>query len=110
MNPVAAAFILVGSLLLLLASIGLLKFSTPYARFHAAGKASPVAVIVVSIGAIIELGASGGARLAFASVAMTLTLPVAVHLLFRSTHRTNTSVELRIDELREAEEAAERGG
>ncbi len=108
MNPVAAAFILVGSSLLLLASVGLLRFSTPYARFHAAGKASPVAVIIVSIGAMIELGASGGARLAVASAAMILTLPVAVHLLFRSTHRTDTSVRLRIDELSPAEDAADR--
>ena len=107
MNPVAAAFILAGSALLLLASVGLLRFSTPYARFHAAGKASPVAVIIVSIGAIIELGAAGGARLAVASAAMILTLPVAVHLLFRATHRTDPSVRLRIDELRPAEDAAD---
>ena len=107
MNPVAAAFILTGCALLLLASVGLVRFSTPFARFHAAGKASPVAVIIVSIGSLIELGVSGGARLAFASGAMILTLPVAVHLLFRATHRTDPSIRLRVDELHPAEDEAD---
>jgi len=40
MNPITSVFIILGALVALLAGIGLLTFNTPYARFHAAGKAS----------------------------------------------------------------------
>ena len=60
----------------------------PYARLHAAGKASPVAFLIASLGAGIQLGFPGAAALAIAGAAMILTLPVGVHLLFRAVHRT----------------------
>ncbi len=110
MNIVASAFILLGALVALLAGVGLLTFTTPYARFHAAGKASPVAFLLVAIGAGIEVGIKGAAELAIVAAALLLTLPASTHLLFRATHRTTVSEHLRIDELAAAErELAEHG-
>ena len=106
MNPVTATLMLAGAGLALLSGIGLLRFTTPYARFHAAGKASPVAFVVVAVGAMFEVGTAGAARLVLASAAMLLTLPVGVHLLFRSVHRTTPGEHLRIDELAPAEQQA----
>ena len=103
MNVVASAFILLGALVALLAGIGLLTFNTPYARFHAAGKASPIAFLLVAVGGGIELGAEGAAELAIVATALLLTLPASTHLLFRATHRTTVSDHLRIDELAAAE-------
>lgn len=103
MNPVTAFFLLSGSLLALLAGVGLLKFTTTYARLHAAGKASPVAFLLVAFGAGVELGWSAGAQLLVAAVAMVLTFPVAVHLLFRAVHRTTSGDHLVVDELGVAE-------
>ncbi len=103
MNPVTSAFILLGALVALLAGIGLLTFNTPYARFHAAGKASPIAFLFVAIGAGIEVGLRGAAELAIVVVALLLTLPASTHLLFRATHRTTDSVHLTVDELVEPE-------
>ena len=97
MNPVASVFILAGALTALLAAIGVLRFSSPYARFHAAGKASPVAFVIVSVGVAIELG-SGALRLVVAVAALFMTLPFAVHLVFRAVHRTG-EVEVGVDEL-----------
>lgn len=109
MSIVASAFILLGAFVALLAGIGLLTFTTPYARFHAAGKASPVAFLLVAIGAGIEVGARGAAELAIVATALLLTLPASTHLLFRATHRTTASDHLRTDELKLAErELAER--
>ena len=88
MSPVAAAFVLLGSLVSLLSGIGMLRFRTPYARFHAAGKASPIAFLLVAIGASLETGWAGRAEFLVVAVALVLTLPVAVHLLFRAVHRT----------------------
>ena len=106
MTVIASLFMLLGSLVAVLAAIGLLRFSTPYARFHAAGKASPIAFLIAAIGAAIELGWGGAAQLAVASAAMVLTLPVGVHLLFRAVHRTSPSDHLVVDELKEANQKA----
>ncbi len=103
MNPVGGVFMVLGSLLALLAGIGLLRFSTPYARFHSAGKASPVAFLLIAVGATTNLGWSGAWLLLVASAAMVLTLPVGVHLLFRATHRTTPSDHMTHDDLIGAE-------
>lgn len=99
MNAVSAVLVLLGAFVALLAGIGLLTFKTPYARFHAAGKASPIAFLLVALGAALEVGALGAAELAIVVVALLLTLPASTHLLFRATHRTTASEHLRIDEL-----------
>ena len=88
MNTMAEIIMLLGGLIAILAAVGLHRFHTPYARFHAAGKASPVAFLVAATGAGISLGAAGTALLTVASVAMILTLPIGVHLMFRAVHRT----------------------
>jgi multicomponent Na+:H+ antiporter subunit G len=99
MNPVSSALLVLGALVALLAGIGLLTFTTPYARFHAAGKASPIAFLLVAVGAGIEVGLRGAAELAIVAAALLLTLPASTHLLFRATHRTTDSVHLSVDEL-----------
>lgn len=101
-NIVAGIFMLAGSLVALLAGVGVLRFETSYARFHAAGKASPVAFIVASIGAALELGLAGTAYLLVACGAMILTLPIGVHLLFRAHYRANSPERPAIDELSDA--------
>lgn len=103
MNPVAAVLVLAGSFLAVLAGVGLMRFATPYARFHSAGKASPVAFVLVAAGASVELGGAAAVRLAVAAAALVLTLPVGVHLLFRAVHRTDPSTRPRVDELAPAE-------
>ncbi len=101
MNPIAAAFVLVGAATILLAGIGLLRFRSTYARFHAAGKASPVAFLLVALGAATEVDAAGAARLAVAATALVVTLPVGVHQLFRAVHRSRPRT-LDTDELADA--------
>ena len=103
MNAVSAVFILLGAGVAVLAGIGLLTFHTPYARFHAAGKASPIAFLLVAIGASLEVGWLGAAELMIVAIALLLTLPASTHLLFRAIHRTTTSDHLEIDDLKAAE-------
>jgi len=89
---------LAGSAVAVMAGIGVLKFKSPYARFHAAGKASPIAFLIAGLGASIELGWGGAARFGVVAASLLLTLPVAVHLLFRAVHRTS-DVALKRDDL-----------
>lgn len=109
MTLVASLVMLMGALVALLAGVGVLRFTTPYARFHAAGKASPVAFFVAALGAGLELGGEGVPQLLIAATAMALTLPVGVHLLFRAVHRTTPGDHLVVDELAPAEARAEGG-
>lgn len=99
MSTVADLLLVIGGLIALLAGLGLIRFDTAYARFHAAGKASPVAFLVAAVGAAIHLGWNGAAHLALAASAMILTLPIGVHLLFRAVHRTTPGTHLAVDEL-----------
>lgn len=98
MSVAAAIFVIAGSIVSLLAAIGMIKFGTTFARFHAAGKASPVAFLLVAVGAGIETTNAGRALLVVVAGALVLTLPVAVHLLFRAVYRT-TDVPLGRDDL-----------
>ena len=102
MSAAASVLILAGGAIALLAGAGLLRFSTPYARLHSAGKASPTAFLVAAAGAGIELGFRGGILLAIAAVAMVLTLPLGVHLLFRAVNRTASNDHLVVDESAQA--------
>jgi multicomponent Na+:H+ antiporter subunit G len=102
-NPLAAILVLLGAVTILIAGVGLLRFRSPYARFHAAGKASPVAFLLIAMGAATEVDAASAARLAVAAVALVVTLPVGVHQLFRAVHRSQPST-LDTDELADAEQ------
>lgn len=108
MSVAASVFVLAGAVIAVIAGIGLIRFQTPYARFHAAGKASPIAFFLVAIGAGIEVGVFGALELLIAAVALLLTLPASTHLLFRATHRTTASAHLRQDDLLAAEEELRR--
>lgn len=99
LHPVASVFLLAGVAVVVLAGVGLYKLQTPYARIHAAGKASPVAFLIASIGASLELGWSAAAKLVVAGAALILTLPLAVHLLFRALHRTEPGYDPPHDEM-----------
>ena len=103
MTAIANTLMLLGGVIAILAGVGVLRLSTSYARFHAAGNASPVAFLVAAIGASMQLGVVGTAYLAIASAAMVLTLPVGVHLLFRAVHRTSSNSHLITDDLAPAE-------
>lgn len=103
MTLLAEILMVLGALIAVLAGVGIIRFSSPYARFHSAGKASPVAFLVAGLGAALELGWVGAGYIAIAAAAMVLTLPVGVHLLFRAVHRTTDGTDLVADDLREAE-------
>jgi multicomponent Na+:H+ antiporter subunit G len=99
LNIVTAIAFLFGAIIAVVAGVGLIRFPTTYARMHAAGKASPVSFLVIAIGAGIELGWAGTAKLAVAAAAIVFTLPVGVHLLFRAVHRSSSNSHLVRDDL-----------
>ncbi len=99
MTAAAEVVMLVGAIIAVLGGIGLVRFSTPFARIQTAGKASPISLLVTSVGAAPLLGWAGAGYLAIAATAMILTLPVVAHLLLRAVHRTERIDHLTIDDL-----------
>ena len=103
MSIFSELLMVLGAAVAVIAGLGVVRFRTSFARFHAAGKASPVAFIIAGLGAAIELGWVGAGYILIAAVAMILTLPVGVHLLFRAVHRTSDNRHLVVDDLGAAE-------
>ena len=107
MRAAAELVMVAGAVIAVLAGIGLLRFSTPFARIQAAGKASPVALLLLSVGAAPLLGWRGFAYLAIAAGAMIVTLPIVAHLLLRAVHRTGSIDHLAVDDLAADERRAQ---
>jgi multicomponent Na+:H+ antiporter subunit G len=98
----AEVAILAGSLLVAVAAIGLHRFDDVFARLHAAGKATSLAFLLVSIGALAHgLPARAAGELVLASVVLLVTTPVGVHVLADAAYRCGDqlSSSTTIDEL-----------
>ena len=110
MRVAAESVMVAGAVIAVLAGIGLIRFSTPFARIQAAGKASPVALLLMSVGAAPLLGWRGFGYLAIAAGAMIVTLPIVAHLLLRAVHRSDSIDHLAMDDLAADESGAGRSG
>jgi len=77
-----------GCLLVLLASVGLLRMPDVYMRMQVASKASTLGAALVLVGAAMGLGDGPAAvRAAVAILFLCITMPVAAHLLGRAAAR-----------------------
>jgi multicomponent Na+:H+ antiporter subunit G len=87
MNVVAGIFIIVGSLLTMIGGIGVIRFGDLMSRVHAAAKAPTLGLLLVAVGAAIEIGSADAfAVLGLVVVLQLLTSPVATHVLARSSY------------------------
>lgn len=85
MTWIALVVTTLGTLFLLLAAIGLLRFPDVYVRSHAAGKAATLGVCGVLIGAALGMGTTGAwGRALLAAAFLLVTVPVATQLLARA--------------------------
>lgn len=86
--------VLCGSLLTLVAAVGMFRFGDMFTRMHALAKASTVAVLLVLVGAAISMEHPNDVTsLALAAVLQVLTSPLASNMISFTTYRTEeTSV------------------
>lgn len=105
---VSGLLLLSGSLLLLIAALGLHRFSDVFARMHAATKAVTAGVALSMAGAAVGVGDAGdAAKLLLVAAFQLLTAPIAAHLLARAAYDGHEMApEPRIDELAETERRA----
>lgn len=91
---VAGAFLLVGAALSLTAAIGIVRFPDTLTRMHAATKPQVVGLVLVLLGAAIELRHDVNAwMLVLFSLFTLLTAPVIAHLLGRTAYREQRTLD-----------------
>ncbi len=102
---VAAAFLLSGVLLAVVAGVGLIRFPDLFSRMHAATKPATLGLLLVVIGGVIIMpDRSHDAKLLLVAAFQFLTAPVASHMIGRAGYRAGTGdlEHLVVDELRDA--------
>lgn len=83
-------FLLMGSMVIVLAAVGLLRLPDAVCRSHALGKGMTLGLVLVLIGLWLYLGLeAAGIKLPLAVAFQFLTIPVASHLLIRLAYRRN---------------------
>jgi multicomponent Na+:H+ antiporter subunit G len=104
----ASAFLLTGSLLALIAAVGMWRFPDVLSRMHAATKPQVLGLTLIMIGTGIRLRNSVDVwMLVLAATFQIITAPVAMQLVGRLSYRRGSVDESRliVDDLRKAENA-----
>jgi multicomponent Na+:H+ antiporter subunit G len=84
----AAALILLGSALALIAAVGLFRLPEVYGRMHAATKPAVLGLVLLLAGTAVQLADwSASARLLLAAGLQLVTAPVAMHVVGRAVGR-----------------------
>jgi multicomponent Na+:H+ antiporter subunit G len=102
---ITAVLLLLGSTLMLLTGIGLVRFPDTFCRMHASGKAGTLGVVSIVLAAIIYfLGTPHDVwvRGLLAIIFQFLTTPASTHLLAQAVYLCdyNLSERTSVDELR----------
>lgn len=86
-----------GAAWFLLAGLGVVRLGDSLARVHAATKATTLGMILVVLGAAVQLPAGDGLRIGLAIALVALTNPLGGHLLGRAVEANPGTAQVRID-------------
>ena len=90
MNELAVILMFLGSLFILISSIGLLRFSETFSRMHATTKATSFGMLLILTGvALFFLSGIVVLKAVLVIVFIYLTAPIAAHAVSRSMERSN---------------------
>lgn len=86
---IAELVVLIGAVLVALASVGVVRFDDTLARTHALTKATSLGIALVLIGAAFHVDRAGdAAALVLTAALQLLTTPVSGHLIGRAVYRS----------------------
>ncbi|WP_208027730.1 monovalent cation/H(+) antiporter subunit G [Rhabdothermincola sediminis] len=103
---VAGVAMVLGSVLALIAAIGVVRLGDLFSRMHAATKPATLGLVLVAGGAALVVSdLSDAARLLLVVALQFLTAPVGVHMVGRAAYHTPStrSRQMVVDELAEFE-------
>jgi len=84
-DVMSGALMISGSLIALLASLGLFRLSSTRARMHATTKPATLGVLLCGVGAALQVGsASDVTKVAVIIVLQLVTAPIGAHMLGRA--------------------------
>lgn len=107
MDTFAEVLLVIGSALAMIGGIGAVRFDDLLSRMHAAAKAPTLALILVAIGAAIEIGTVlAWTTLSLVVILQLLSSPVGAHALSRASRRQMTIDLDGVDELTADEHTA----
>jgi len=107
LDAIGGVALVVGALFALLAAIGVHKFRDPYSRMHAAAKSPTLGLVLVTMGAALQIRTFGAvATLTLVAILQLLTSPVGTHLAARAVHLRVEVPQDGVDELRRDDETA----
>jgi multicomponent Na+:H+ antiporter subunit G len=94
MEAVAAVLLVLGSLLAVLAAIGLHRFDDVFARMHSATKPATLGLVLMLTGTALVIPTPGAvAKLGLVILLQFITAPVGAHLVGRAAFRTGTALD-----------------
>jgi len=94
MGAVSAVLLLLGSLLAVLAAIGLHRFDDVFARMHSATKPATLGLVLILTGTALVIPTSGTiAKLGLVILLQFITAPVGAHLVGRAAFLTGTALD-----------------
>ena len=108
-----AALLLVGSLLTLVAALGLHRFPDLLCRMHAATKPATLGMVCIALATAISITVRGALiKLLLIVVLQFLTAPVAAHMIGRAAYRSGVRLSDRtvMDQLEGGERQTRRYG
>ena len=83
---------LIGSILVLIAAIGVVRFADPLARMHALAKASTLGLLLILVGAAVNLSdVNDTTSIALAGILHILTSPPASNMVSRAIYLARDS-------------------
>ncbi len=100
MNWIGATLLILGTMLSLLAAVGVLTFPSPLARMHAATKSASLGLALITLGAGVLDGSWGMIGVALlVSVFLFVTAPISGHMMGRAAYRAGEQPPSRRDDL-----------
>lgn len=101
METVGEILLVAGGAWCVLAALGVNRFGDVYARMHAATKTTTLGVLLILIGAALQLEPMQATKLLLAGALLFFTAPIGAHLVGRSVHRNVGSAPVHIDSVDE---------
>lgn len=89
MSQIAVILLFLGSVFILIASIGLLRFRDPFSRMHATTKATSFGLLLILAGvSLFFLSALLAIKALLVVIFIYLTAPLAAHSISRTIRKT----------------------
>jgi len=102
LTAISVILLMLGSILMLLAGVGIVRLPDVFMRMSASTKASTLGVILIMLGVVIHFDSLGATARAIGIVIfIILTGPISAHRIARAAYLTGTKLwsETNIDEL-----------